>query len=162
MKKIWMGVLLLFVLMLAACGFDEEKAIDESKEQLEAFFKVYEDMEIISPMETKALKETVHDSFADFFTKDYLSRVDQEIESVDITEVDYENPILFFMDDNQFDEAVKFNQYEFLRGNEFIADKKEKTVSTMIGGVGIPKNMFIELTLKNEDGKWKIDNAEQK
>src|SRR5690625_6525042 len=86
MKKIWMGVSLLFVLMLAACGFDEEKAIDESKEQLEAFFKVYEDMEIISPMETKALKETVHDSFADFFTKDYLSRVDQEIESVDITE----------------------------------------------------------------------------
>ncbi len=163
-RKMLVSFISLFVFVsLTACGgFDEETAIDESKEQLEAFFKTYENMEVISPMETKALKESVHDSFSDFFTKDYLSQIDQEIESVDITEVDYENPILFFMDDNSVDKAVKFNQYELLRGYEFIPDKKNKTLSVMIGGVGTPKNMFIELTLKNENGDWKIDGAERK
>src|SRR5699024_5890799 len=101
------------LITLAACGFDEEAAKKESKEQLTSLFKVYEDRETISSMEKKELKERVHDPFSDYFTKEYLSNIDNEINKMtdDTNKINFKSPTVFFMEDNSIDDTVKFNRY---------------------------------------------------
>lgn len=156
---------ILCILFVSACssGFDEEKAIDDSKEQLESFFTVYNNRDVIAPMDKDELKQAVRDSFSDFFTKEYLNMIEKEIDEmvIDRMIINFKSPTVFFMEDNSTDETVRFNQYSFSEDQTFKADPEKQTVTVTLVGTGIPQNMFVQVTMKEEGDKWKIDSVEK-
>lgn len=166
-RLIFLGLMAaVLILVLGACGFDEEKAINDSKEQLEIFFNTYEDMEIVSSSSDKEdLKKAIDDSFSDFFTKEYLNKIDKEIEGLEKNMLvdNLKSPLVFFLNDSSWEEnfVIKFNQYKISEENEFIANKEDETVTTKIVGVGTPNHMFVQVAMKEEGGKWKIDSVEK-
>ena len=68
MKKLISVILVVLVMgVLSACGFDSEAAKQNSEKQIKELVTVYNDQEVIAPMDQEQLKESVHETFGDFF-----------------------------------------------------------------------------------------------
>lgn len=152
--------LLFFVLLLSACGFNAETAVEKSEEQLEKFFQVYEDGEVIADKDNSELKKNIEEQFDGYFTTGYLEKVNQHVDEMeaDIMIDNFKSPEVFFLSDlsSENDFFVSFNQYKFADGQAISADQETETVKANLVGVGNPTNMFVEVTMEEEDGVWKI------
>lgn len=171
MKRIYLVLSIIIVfpfLFLSGCNnFDEDKAVEDTKKQLDSLFETYEDMEvIIKTNEKKELKNIVNEKFNSYFTERYLEKANNEIDKMemDISSNKLDDPIVFFLQDSSWEEnfIIKFNKYRISDEKRFVPDSNEKVVRTKLVGTGHPTHMFIEVTLKKEGETMKIDHAEKR
>ena len=96
-------------------------------------------------------------------TTSVFSSVDKEIEGMekDINKVNFKSPTVFFMEDNSRDEKVKFVKYK-LTGEEITVNEDSETVIANLVATGVAQNMFVEITMKQENDQWKIDEVKKK
>ena len=134
--------------------FNEQNAKQESRVALEKFLKVSENGTLIANQnEMDKIREFVNNKCKGYFTDDFINDTTNTLsnKSFGITsQVFYLSNVL---------EKVKFyNHYKIYSPT---VDKENKTITYKLetNDIGIAPTMNVNVEMKNQNGKWKINKA---
>ena len=154
MKKWRLGIVGMTFLLTACGGFDPETALNDSREQLNAFFISYEDDEVVADYTqesiTDFLEGNISQYFSDNFKEDIPELLDQiPFEDSHLDPFPNELDFLSKLENNVRWVEYKINDYEIDTENkqvEFFVESKEFGINSS----------SISVTMIQEGGNWKI------
>lgn len=141
--------------LLTACGgFEPETALNESREQLTAFFTSYEDDEVVADYTQESVTAFLGGDISDYFSDNFKEEIPGLVEQIPFEETTLD-PIpnkLDFLDDSS--NQILWTKYVI---NDYEIDSDNKQVIFDVGSeeYGMHSN-DLKITMRQEDGKWKI------
>ncbi|AND86341.1 hypothetical protein GTH52_15275 (plasmid) [Clostridium tyrobutyricum] len=157
-KFICMGLILTLIIAFTGCGFNEDKAKTDSKQQLESFLKLYKNQQVIvkatdtGDMNKEKVKEFVNKKFKDYFTNDFINDTNNQIETGSLTN----GKTFYIFEDSPIANVLFTNKYSI---DSPKVNKDNKTVEYKLKGNDGFAEYAVDVIMKQEDGKWKIDKA---
>lgn len=146
-------------LSLVGCGFNVDKAKADSKQALQTFLSSHKNKEVIvNSMDNEKVENYVSNNFKEYFTNQFMSNVKSTIADKSVINFDNKNTF-FLIPDNEESKTQFFNDYK-LNDSDVQVDKDNKTVKYSVKGNYVGTKDSITITMKQENGKWKIDKVE--
>lgn len=155
MKKWRITIMTGMTFMLTACGgFNPETALNDSREQLNAFFTSHEDKEIVADYTQESVTAFFEGDISDYFSENFKEEIPALVEQIPFEETTLD-PIpnkLDFLDDSS--NQILWTKYVI---NDYEIDSDNKQVIFDVGSeeYGMHSN-DLKITMRQEDGKWKI------
>lgn len=157
-KVICFGLMVILSVTFAGCGFNENKAKADSEQQIESFLKLYNNKQVIvnSTDKTK-VKNFVNNKFKDYFTKDFINDTDNSIDSSQNT-VLYQDNNTFYLEASNDEKNTQFYGNYKISSPTVNKDKQTVTYEIKTDDNASTKT-YLTVTMKQENGKWKINRA---
>lgn len=158
-NKLLVIMLITFLgITLVGCGFNEDKAKTDSKQQLESFLKLYKNKTVIMKaasdgnIDKQKLKQYIDKNFKNYFTKDFLNDTKNQIESGDLQN----GKTFYIFSESPISNIIFRNNYLI---DSPVVNKDNETVEYKIKGNDLFAESTVDIIMKQEDGKWKVDKA---
>jgi len=146
-------------LSLVGCGLNVDKAKADGKQALQTFLSSHKNKEVIvNSMDNEKVENYVSNNFKEYFTNQFMSNVKSTITDKSVINFDNKNTF-FLIPDNEESKTEFFNDYK-LNDSDVQVDKDNKTVKYSVKGNYVGTKDSITITMKQENGKWKIDKVE--
>ena len=145
---------IIFMSLVGCGGFDEDNAKKESKIQLDSFLKVAKNGEFICDgSEILKVRDFVDKNCNKYFTTNFI-----KITKSKLSTPSYANNVFYLS--NALRKVCFFNNYKI---SSPTVDKENETVTYELktSDVGFAQVLSIGITMKKEDGKWKIDKTDK-
>lgn len=161
-KKIFIAMSLLLILVFSfGCQpkFDENKAKTDSKQSLQTFLSSHKNKEVlVNSIDGEKVKNYIDTNFKEYFTKDFINDTNNSIDdnSKYQNSFNYKNTFYLISSDNKLNTQF-FNDFK-LDSPE--VDAKNETVKYLLKGNDFSTKGYVNITIKQEDGKWKIDKVD--
>lgn len=155
-KVICFGLMVILSITLAGCGFNENKAKADSRQQLESFLKLYNNKQVIvkgngDSIDKEKVKKYINNNFENYFTKDFINNTDNQIETGSL-----QDGKTFYIREYNSSSVIYRNNYLI---DSPVVNKNDKTVEYKLKGNDGFAEYAVDIIMKQEDGKWKIDKA---
>lgn len=141
--------------LLTACGgFEPETALNESREQLTAFFTSYEDDEVVADYTQESVTAFLEGDVSNYFSDNFKEEIPGLIEKIPFEETTLD-PIpnkLDFLDDSN--KQVLWTKY-VIHDYEINSDNEQVIFEVSSEEYGMHSN-DLKITMHQEDDEWKI------
>lgn len=155
MKRLGIGVLTGITLLLTACGsFEPETALNDSRDQLNAFFSSYEDDEVVADYTEESVTAFLEGDISQYFSDTFKEEIPELVGKIPFEETTLD-PIpnkLDFLDDSN--NQILWTKYVI---NDYEINSENKQVIFEVGSedFGMHSN-DLKIIMHQEDGNWKI------
>lgn len=155
MKKLGIGILTGITLLLTACGgFEPETALNESRDQLNAFFTSYEDNEVVADYTAESVTAFLEGDISQYFSDNFKEEIPELVKQIPFekTALDPIPNKLDFLDDSN--NQLLWTKYVI---NDYEIDSDNEQVIFGVGSeeFGMHSN-DLKITMHQEDGSWGI------
>lgn len=156
-KFICIGLMLILVLSFVGCGFNEDKAKTDSKQALQAFLSSHNNKQVLvkgtgQGINKEKVKNYINKNFKNYFTSDFLNDTDNEIETGNL-----EDGKTFYIFENAPISDISFRNKYLINSPK--VKKDDKTVEYKLQGNDGFAEYSVDIIMKQENGRWKIDKA---
>lgn len=152
------SLLLILILSFTGCGFNEDKAKTDSKQQLKNFLSLYKNKQtIVNSVDKAKVKSFITQNFQDYFTDDFSNDTRNAIDNPEST-ILYQSDNTFYLESSDDEKSTQFyNNYQI---NSPTINKENQTLTYKLTALkdGSTK-LYVNVTMKKEDNKWKIERA---
>lgn len=159
-NKLLVIMLITFLgITLVGCGFNEDKAKTDSKQQLESFLRLYKNKQIlVNSTDKSKVKKFVDNKFKNYFTTNFINDTNNAIDNNSKYEnsFNYKETFYLISNDNKTNTEF-FNDFKI---NSPTINKQNETVKYLIEGNDFSTKGYVNVTMREENGKWKIDKAD--
>ncbi|APZ49540.1 hypothetical protein BW721_07570 [Jeotgalibaca sp. PTS2502] len=155
MKRLGIGVLTGITLLLTACGsFEPETALNESRDQLNAFFTSYEDDEVVADYTHESLTAFLEGDISQYFSENFKEEIPGLVEKIPFEEM-HLNPFPDSLDFlGELENKVRWVEYEI---NNYEIDQDNERVVFFVESKEFGINASsLKITMIQEDNNWKI------
>lgn len=155
MKRVGIGLLTGITLVLTSCGgFEPETALNDSRDQLNAFFISYEDDEVVADYTAESVTAFLEGDVSQYFSDNFKEEIPELVEQIPFEETTLD-PIpnkLDFLDDSN--NQILWTKYVI---NDYEIDSENKQVIFDVGSeeFGMHSN-DLKIVMHQEDDNWKI------
>lgn len=164
MKKSKYVILPMLVIFLAACGFDPDKAKEESSAALNETLSSYEHGEQLFSFDDENIQQEVFDftneEMEEHFTKNFIQEVGATAHEINDKVRPFEDNHLFFLsrhaDDNG--EYAHYRQYEIMDDREPEVNEETETVRFPTSTESLGGRLLV-IEMAQEDDEWKINGV---
>lgn len=155
MKKGRMILLAGMAFLLTACGgFEPETALNESRDQLNAFFTSYEDDEVVADYNQESVMAFLEGDVSSYFSDHFKNEIPGLVEQIPFEETTLD-PIpnkLDFLDDSN--KQILWTKY-VIQDYEINSDNEQVIFDVSSEEYGMHSN-DLKIIMHQEDGEWKI------
>ena len=141
--------------LLTACGgFEPETALNESREQLTAFFTSYEDDEVVADYTQESVTAFLEGDISNYFSENFKNELPGLVEQIPFEET-HLNPFPDSLDFlGELENKVRWVEYKI---NNYEIDKDSEMVVFFIESKEFGINASsLKITMIQEDNNWKI------
>lgn len=145
--------------LLTACGgFEPETALNESRDQLTAFFTSYEDDEVVADYTQESVTAFLEGDISDYFSDNFKEEIPGLVEKIPFKEM-HLNPFPDSLDFlGELENKVRWVEYKI---NNYEIDQDNKRVFFFVESKEFGINASsLKITMVQEDNKWKILSVE--
>ncbi len=141
--------------LLTACGgFEPETALNESREQLTAFFTSYEDDEVVADYTKESVTAFLEGDISNYFSDHFKNEIPGLVEQIPFDDA-YLDPIpneLDFL--RKIENEVRWVEYKI---NDYEIDSEDEQVEFFVESKEFGINSSsVSIIMIQEDGNWKI------
>lgn len=164
--KLLFAAAIVIALTLAACNIKKEDPLEEGQKQLNTFFQLYEQDEVIFSYDEGNIQEKTVEFVAELpselFTEDYLIKSEQVAKKITFINPFTDSELFYLasmvegtIKDSSY--TATYNKYKIIDQSKAHFEQENKTVIFPIESEKSPHLFAIEM--KKEDKKWKINNV---
>lgn len=155
MKRLGIGVLTGITLLLTACGsFEPETALNESRDQLNAFFTSYEDDEVVADYTAESVTAFLEGDISQYFSDNFKEEIPELVEQIPFenTHLDpFPNELDFL---SKLENEVRWVEYKI---NDYEIKSEDEQVEFFVESKEFGINSSsVSITMTQEGGNWKI------
>ncbi|MDE1548541.1 hypothetical protein [Jeotgalibaca caeni] len=155
MKRLGISVLTGITLLLTACGgFEPETALNESRDQLTAFFTSYEDDEVVADYTTESVTAFLEGDISQYFSDNFKEEIPELVEQIPFenTHLDpFPNELDFL---SKLESEVRWVEYKI---NDYEINSEDEQVEFFVESKEFGINSSsVSITMTQEGGNWKI------
>ena len=150
------------IIFLAACGFNEDRAREESQNQLEGFFQLYPDKEELFEFDKNASKDDslnfIQESLTDFFSTEFLQSI-EELPEIEFYGNSFSQTNLFFLTREVKGPIKNRNNiatWKSFKPVDSIIKKEDQTITFLCQDV---RGKGITIEMIQENNQWRINKA---
>lgn len=155
MKKWRITIMTGMTFLLTACGrFDPETALNDSREQLTAFFTSHEDKEIVADYTQESVLTFLEGDLSEYFSDNFKEEISGLVEKIPFEETTLDpipNKIDFLDDSNN---QILWTKY-VIDDYEIDSDNKQVIFEVSSEEFGMHSN-DLKITMYQDNGNWKI------
>ena len=155
MKKWRITIMTGMAFLLTACGgFDPETALNDSREQLTAFFTSHEDKEIVADYTQESVLTFLEGDLSEYFSDNFKEEISGLVEKIPFEETTLDpipNKIDFLDDSNN---QILWTKY-VIDDYEIDSDNKQVIFEVSSEEFGMHSN-DLKITMYQDNGNWKI------
>ena len=155
MNKGRMILLVGVAFLLTACGgFEPETALNESRDQLTAFFTSYEDDEVVADYTQESVTAFLEGDISDYFSDNFKEEIPVVVDQIPFEEM-HLNPFPDSLDFlGELENKVRWVEYKI---NKYEIDQDNKRVVFFVESKEFDINASsLKITMVEEDSNWKI------
>lgn len=141
--------------LLTACGgFEPETALNESRDQLNAFFTSYEDDEVVADYTQESVTAFLEGDISDYFSDNFKEEIPVVVDQIPFEEM-HLNPFPDSLDFlGELENKVRWVEYKI---NKYEIDQDNKRVVFFVESKEFDINASsLKITMVEEDSNWKI------
>ena len=155
MKKWRITIMTSMAFLLTACGgFDPETALNESREQLTAFFTSYEDDEVVADYTVESVTAFLEGDVSQYFSDTFKEEIPELVEQIPFenTHLDpFPNELDFL---SKLENEVRWVKYKI---NDYEIKSEDEQVEFFVESKEFGINSSsVSITMTQEGGNWKI------
>lgn len=155
MKRLGIGVLAGITLLLTACGgFEPETALNDSRDQLNAFFSSYEDDEVVADYTAESVTAFLEGDISQYFSDTFKEEIPELVEQVPFenTHLDpFPNELDFL---SKLENEVRWVEYKI---SDYEIKSEDEQVEFFVESKEFGINSSsVSITMTQEGGNWKI------
>lgn len=155
MKKWRITIMTGMSFLLTACGgFDPETALDESREQLIAFFTSYEDDEVVADYTAESVTAFLEGDVSQYFSDTFKEEIPELVEQVPFenTHLDpFPNELDFL---SKLENEIRWVEYKI---SDYEIKSEDEQVEFFVESKEFGINSSsVSITMTQEGGNWKI------
>lgn len=155
MKKWRITIMTGMTFLLTACGgFNSETALNDSREQLTAFFTSHEDKEIVADYTQESVLTFLEGDLSEYFSDNFKEEISGLVEKIPFEETTLDpipNKIDFLDDSNN---QILWTKY-VIDDYEIDSDNKQVIFEVSSEEFGMHSN-DLKITMYQDNGNWKI------
>ena len=141
--------------LLTACGgFEPETALNESREQLTAFFTSYEDDEVVADYTQESVTAFLESDISNYFSDHFKNEIPGLIEQIPFDDAHLDpmpNELDFI---RKIENEVRWVEYKI---NDYEIDSEDEQVEFFVESKEFGINSSsVSIIMIQEDGNWKI------
>lgn len=145
--------------LLTACGgFEPETALNDSRDQLTAFFISYEDDEVVADYTQESVTAFLEGDISDYFSDNFKEEIPALVEQIPFKD-EHLDPMpneLDFL--RKLENEVRWVEYKI---NDYEIDSEDKQVEFFVESKEFGINSSsVSITMIQEGGNWKILSIE--
>ena len=154
MKKWRLGIVGMTFLLTACGGFDPETALNDSREQLNAFFISYEDDEVVADYTQESITDFLEGNISQYFSDNFKEDIPELLDQIPFEDSHldpFPNELDFL---SKLENEVRWVEYKI---NDYEIDTENKQVEFFVESKEFGINSSsISVTMIQEGGNWKI------
>ena len=155
MKKWRITIMTGMAFLLTACGgFDPETALNDSREQLTAFFTSHEDKEIVADYTQESVLTFLEGDLSEYFSDNFKEEIPELVEQVPFenTHLDpFPNELDFL---SKLENEVRWVEYKI---SDYEIKSEDEQVEFFVESKEFGINSSsVSITMTQEGGNWKI------
>lgn len=154
MKKWRLGIVGMTFLLTACGGFDPETALNDSREQLNAFFISYEDDEVVADYTQESITDFLEGNISQYFSDNFKEDIPELLNQIPFEDSHldpFPNELDFL---SKLENNVRWVEYKI---NDYEIDTENKQVEFFVESKEFGINSSsISVTMIQEGGNWKI------